>query len=631
MEIEVPTVYAASRFDQKVTLAPASVSIVTSDEIRKYGFRTVADAVNSLPGVFLSDDRNYTYLGVRGFMRPGDYMSRILMLVDGHRMNDNIYDAFFLGTDGLLDVDLVDRIEFIPGPSSSIYGDNAFLGVIHIKTKRGAQINGVEASAEGGSLDTYRGRVTLGKEFKNGIEALFSASLFESGGDRSIYYPAFDDPATSNGIARNSDDERARQLFGSVSYHDFTLSGGMNWRDKTVPTGSFETIFNDGREKTRDFRGYLDLRFDRAITDDSRLLARVAYDHYQYDGVYPYEGPDEFSGPILNYDRAKGDWISAEAQYNHTLFDTHTVIAGFDYEEDLRKLQQNYDIEPKTYYLDDEHSGRHFGPFAEADVALMPTVHLNAGLRYDYYTSFGGTLNPRLALLYNPWEPTTFKLLYGRAFRSPNGFELYYLAPDGARSNPELQPETIDTYELVWEQKLGKHHRLRVSGYLYEIDGLISQTADPVTGETYYDNLDQVEAKGLELSWEGRFQEGIVARSSYSLQQSEDAVTGRELSNSPRHIGKFNLIVPVFRETLFAGLEVQYRGDTLTLQGNRVDDFFIANFTLFGLEIFKGLDASASVYNLFDTREGVPGGAEHRQDILPLTGRTFRLKLTYRF
>ena len=92
MKIEIDSVYGSSGYKQKVNEAPAAITIVTADEIRRYGYQTLADILRNVPGFYVTYDRNYTYLGMRGFGRPGDYNSRILLLVDGHRTNDNIYD-----------------------------------------------------------------------------------------------------------------------------------------------------------------------------------------------------------------------------------------------------------------------------------------------------------------------------------------------------------------------------------------------------------------------------------------------------------------------------------------------------------------------------------------------------------
>lgn len=153
---EIPSVYGVSKFEQKVTEAPSFVTLITSDEIRKYGYRTLAEVLASVTGFFVTYDRNYNYLGVRGFNRPGDFNTRILILVDGHRLNDNLYDQGAIGTESPIDVDLIDRVEVIRGPSSSLYGTNAFFGVINVITKRGRDIKGIEVSGEIGSWESYK-------------------------------------------------------------------------------------------------------------------------------------------------------------------------------------------------------------------------------------------------------------------------------------------------------------------------------------------------------------------------------------------------------------------------------------------------------------------------------------------
>jgi outer membrane receptor for ferrienterochelin and colicins len=180
LEVSVEKVYGASKYEQKVTQAPSSISIVTGVEIKKFGHRTLAEVLRSVRGLYVSDDRNYSYLGIRGFLRPGDYNTRVLVLVDGHRMNDNVYDAAYVAREGMVDVDLIERVEVIRGPSSSIYGSSAFFGVINIITKTGRQVDGVDASLEGGSFDSYKGRFTFGKRFKNDVEWLASGSYYAS-------------------------------------------------------------------------------------------------------------------------------------------------------------------------------------------------------------------------------------------------------------------------------------------------------------------------------------------------------------------------------------------------------------------------------------------------------------------
>ena len=106
-------VYSASKHFQLAGDAPSSVTLITADEIQQHGYRTLGDILQTVRGFFVTNDRNYSSVGVRGFARPGDYNTRILLLVDGHRLNDNIYDEAMIGTEFPIDIDLIERIEII--------------------------------------------------------------------------------------------------------------------------------------------------------------------------------------------------------------------------------------------------------------------------------------------------------------------------------------------------------------------------------------------------------------------------------------------------------------------------------------------------------------------------------------
>ncbi len=624
LQVEVPIVYGPSRLGQKATRAPATVTLVSAEEIRKYGYRSLAEALNSLPGIFVTDDRQFQYLGVRGFLRPGDYMGRVLLLMDGHRINENTYGGMIVGPQAIVDVDLVECIEFIPGPGSPVYGNNAFLGVLNVRTRRAADINGLEASAEAGSHDTYSTRITYGKQFANDLGVIVSASLYESAGDESIRYEEFDAP-DGRGIARGMDAERAYRVFVSVAKNGLTLSGGVSTGGREVPTAPYGMVFNDPRSEYELLRAYADLKYEGEIGDDTRILARLYYDRSDYTGRYPFPtGVPGFT--IVNRDETSSDWVGAEVPVSHTLFDVHTILAGVDYRENFRQYRRNYDEEPRREYLDTVDSRRDVGAYVQAEVQLRPRLHLTAGIRYDKGTRHKGTWNPRAGLIYQPWETTTLKALFGRAFRAPNELELHSNPADGYIRNDDLDPERISTYELAWEQRLGRRHTFRVSGYLYRIDGLISQV-DPL----FYDNVEQVTGRGVELMWEGRLHHGIITRASYSLQRAEDDDTNRELSNAPEHMLKWNINVPVWRERVFAGLQLRYQGEVGTVRGGTADDFLLTDFTLYSRELAQGLEVSASLYNVFDVDYAYPGAAHHLQETIPQEGRTFRLKLTYRF
>ncbi|MDF1526860.1 MAG: TonB-dependent receptor plug domain-containing protein [bacterium] len=135
MSVQVKTVASASRYEQDVSDAPASVTIITGEQIRRYGYRTLSDALRSVMGFYVTSDRNYSYLGVRGVGLPGDYNARVLLMVDGHRFNEASNDSFFTGPGLGIDMDDIKKIEIVRGPASALYGQNAMLATINIITK----------------------------------------------------------------------------------------------------------------------------------------------------------------------------------------------------------------------------------------------------------------------------------------------------------------------------------------------------------------------------------------------------------------------------------------------------------------------------------------------------------------
>ena len=630
--LKIDSVYGASLYTQKVTEAPSSITIVTADEIRKYGYTTLAGILRSVRGFYVTYDRNYSFVGVRGFSRPGDYNSRILLLIDGHRLNDNVFGGALLGTEFPLDIDLIDRVEIIRGPASSLYGTSAFLAVINVITRTVGDPLWAEASGALGSFDTKKGRVSYGQQLRSNVGVLASASGYASDGQRELYFKEFDSPATNNGVAEHADSDEFTKLFGRVAWGHFKLQGLYGTRSKTIPTASFGTVFNDPRSRTIEKQGFIDLQFDRKLGSAWHLASRLYYDRYGYDGDYVFDlGAETEPQLVLNKDFARGNWWGTEVNVSRKLAGRHRVAFGADYRDNLRQDQFNYDEKPFVPYLEDRRDSTIWAVYAQDEISLHPKLMLNLGLRHDHYDSFGGTTNPRLAVLYNPWKETTLKLLYGEAFRAPNAYELFWSQSGVTKSNPLLRPETNQTGEVVVERYLGQQLRLTATAFYYRINDLITQETDPADGLLVYNNIDQIKAKGLELEAEGRFRGGVLTRISYTTQDSKNEQTGAGLTNSPRHLVQFNVQRPLLGERVVAGFEFQYISTRKTIAGTDVPGVFIPNVTLVSQKLPHGLALSMSIYNLGNHAYGDPGSEEHRQDTIIQDGRGFRVKLTYTF
>ena len=630
--VQVDTVVGASKHEQKVTEAPSAVSVVTKDDIKKQGYRTLADVLRSVRGFYVTYDRGYNAIGTRGINIPGDFGGRLLITVDGHRLNDPIYDTAASGMDFILDVDLIERVEVIRGPGSSLYGNNAFLGVINVITRKGADVNGAEVSGSVATFDTYTGRFTYGNKFTNGVELMLSGTYYDSAGDRSLYYPEFS--SINNGIAQNMDGGWAGSGFGSISWKGLSLEGGYVNREKTWPTAAYSTpdavtIFNDSSFATKDKRGYANLQFQHTFENEWELLTSVSYDYYGFNGVYPYDYLDPLFPRTLNQDYAQSQSVGALVQVAKTFFEKHRVTAGAEVRYDFQLDQNNADLDPAATYMDSRESANSYGLFAQDEFQILKNLALTAGLRYDNFSTFGETVNPRAALIYHPWEPTTFKLIYGSAYRAPNAYETYYMSPSN-KQNPDLRPETIRSYELVYEQRVGLHWSGSASLFYNDMKDLIRYQYDSADGLYYFGNQDSVKAQGAEFEIAAQWA-ALRARASYTYTHTEDSATGQRLSNSPEHLGQLQLSVPIYRDKLFASMEFQAMSDRQTVRGNNVGPVWLVNATLFSQKIVKNLEFSASAYNLLDQHYSDPVSSDFIQDSIQQDGRQFRLKLTYKF
>ncbi|NJD08670.1 MAG: TonB-dependent receptor [Methylococcaceae bacterium] len=622
MDVEVSS---ASRFPQKTTEAPASTTIITAADIQQYGYRTLADALRSVRGFFTSYDRNYEYLGVRGFGRSGDYNSRVLLLVDGYRINDPVFDTATIGTEFPLDMDLVERIEIVRGPGSSIYGSNAVYGVINVITKNGSDFGGVEATGSVANFGTDKERISAGGKRSNGLDWLVSGSRSDRKGP-DVYFREFDSPATDHGIARGIDGDRYHNIFSKLNYRGFSFTGAYSDRVKEVPTAAYGTTFNDPRFRTDDTYAFANLAYEHQLGDLANLYGRLFYGHYANQGFYP------INAAPLNRDRVQAESWGGELRLSGR-YDRHRWVSGAELQDNFHQDLANFDVNPLRYSLRERRQNVRVGVYVQDEITVLPGLLINAGLRYDQYSTVGNALNPRIALIWSPLDSTTVKLLYGTAFRAPNAYERFYTDNVSQKPNPALRPEHITSYEMVLEHYFQPNFRMSVNGYLNQSRNQIDQIIDPTDGLAVFRNVGRLRAIGAELELERIWDNGTRLRASYAWQNSRVIDTGRLLANSPVAMAKANLSAPLdfISEKLRAGLELQYVGERKTLGGGTAHGAVLTNLTLLSERLFGSLDISLSLYNLFDVRYAHPGGSELTQDVIVQDGRDYRLKLSYRF
>jgi outer membrane receptor for ferrienterochelin and colicins len=558
-------VEVASKRAQRTSEAPADVSVITAEEIEIYGYRTLAELLNSQRDFHISNDRTYEYVGVRGISLPGDYNTRILLLVDGHRANENVYDSMAVGLDAPIDVSAIERVEIIRGPASSLYGSNAFLAVVNVVTKSGA-VEKIRAEVESGAFaspiqyDSTRAWVQGGHRSKYGLDIFAAFSASHRVGARKLYFAAFDDPATNNGVASNKDGEDAQNAFLRLGLGNFRLSAGYVRRSKDEPAASFDTIFNDPRAHSVDLREFADLGYRRYFEASKLAVAwRATLDHYRYQGYFP-EDATQANGPptsLVNQDDVASVAFGTEAQATKSWIESGGILSqvnttvGVEYQD--RPIIKQWNGYPETgeVALDRNDHSQFLAAFAMQEATLADRITLGAGVRYDHWVAYHHALCPRLTLNATPTATTRIKVMYGSAFRAANAYERFYDAV-GASANPGIRPESIDSYELVILQDLTNHLRMVGSAYVFRMHDLIALHTDPGSGNLSFQNLAEVNARGASLEVEAAWS-FLRVRASYFVQKatwSQSSAAPTTLPNSPHHMVKARLLVPLLHERL---------------------------------------------------------------------------------
>lgn len=614
MKIEIEPVFGASRRLQPVTEAPSSVTIITAEDITRFGYRTLADILQGVRGFYVSDDRNYSYAGTRGFAQPGDYNTRVLLLVDGHRINDAVYDQAPLGHELGLDPTTFERVEIIRGPSSSLYGTNAFFAVVNVITKGSTD----EASVivEGGHLGTRAVRAHVARALSPTVRALIGASYFETDGMKRLYFPEYAEE--NGGIAEGLDGDRAHSVFAKLMWRGATLTAATASRTRSVPTAAYGTVFNDPAFETSDVRSYIDLNATYGVRQ-GKLTIRAFADRYTYDGVYPYPEGDMDDSAITV-------WWGSEARLSLPFGSRHIVTTGAEYRNAPQQDQFSYTPGLPESDLRIEQSSSFWAMFVDDEVRLHEKVRVNLGVRYDDYVGFN-RVTPRAAVIVNRSENEALKYLFGTAFRAPNAYESDYLT-EGDRS-ANLQPETAVSHELVWERYVGDWLRTSVSGYFNDVTNLLRLVTSE-SGVIVVRNLGEAHSRGVEVEVEARHTSGWRALASYGLQEAIDQESGLEMTNSPRHLVQARGWAPLPWAGAWLSAELRGISSRRTLAGDSVDGATTMNLGL-TVPLGRRFVLEANARNIFDSAVAEPGSEEHRQRAIVQNGRVVRVGVAWRW
>ncbi|CAM2009944.1 TonB-dependent receptor plug domain-containing protein [Acanthopleuribacter pedis] len=640
--------------------APGIISIISRSEIERSGMRTLSEILNLSIGIEANRAimfGRHTTIGMRG--RTTHFGEDILILLDGQRLND-VYSGGGLSYIKDMSLRHVDRIEIIRGPGSTLFGSNAYVGVINIISSTYSTTDKQSISLATGSFDT----VDIGTQYRwnsGKLHTLFTANAYSDDGDEFTYTEGY---LRTPGIEHRVTDpvEEQIDLGLKVSYEDFSLH--MDWfkreMDDYMPFGFFENPtdwepFDTNRDDSEMFR--LQAGYDWEVNRYLTITGNARYSEAEANMAYVIAPENLFIGtvaqdiPWLGGSNYSSDNLEFEMRVNYVR-GKHEVIGGAMWAREgieEANLMYNYTLaqvfspEPinPTDWTVVEGEGSFVSPRSRniSGVYLQDTYYpsehwgITAGIRYDKFADFGDAINPRLAGVYNVGDTWVFKLLYGKAFRAPTYNELYTRNLPIMRGTPDLDAQTIETYETSAHFSPGPVLATTLSLFYSTYEGTIQQEFALYTDEPYFNGEDGDRDQGLELDLKWRLVRGSDLRLGYTYVSSENADGSRRLF-TPEHKGTLSFYQRIGRGGLFS-LTGFHHGTRLVQAPESVEK--MDNATVFHARyrqrhLIENVDVELSVYNLTDEEWYSPGLSAilAPQNVLN-RGVSYQLKAGYRF
>lgn len=610
-----PAVETAALYTQTLQEAPANVTVITQQQIRNYGYRTLAEALSNVRGFFTTRDGDLYYVGVRGFALPGDYNTRILVMLNGHYLTDNVYGAMYMfGQDFGLDMDLVQRIEIVRGPSSALYGSNGMFATINIFTRAPADSARALVSTEFGSFGERKMLVSASMYLGRGANLLMAGSGFHTTGRN------MDAPELGNLRTGSVDAEQGYHTFAQLTWRDWSVTANFQGRKSIVPTGWFGADFGDTGTSSRDSHNFVEAALTKSIGDGAEIRWRVSYDQFRYYGRYDYTAEEVTSD---DRDYALGDWLGTQFAYRRPFGRFGNLTIGTQANVDLRNVQIGEYVQPEfERYLEIRQPNQSYGVFGQYEWNLSKNWVLFAGLRFDDSRIYQPFVAPKLAAVWKASKDTSYKFMYGRAFRNPSTFERYY------EPNPLLKAEEMNTFEFAREQRIHSRVDLIASVFHYRLTGLVEGV--PIGDYTLqYRNVSTSHASGFELEASGHPAKWLETSASFSLHRAEYADPRRALPNSPARLAHFRASVPLARNRLIVSTAVRYLSSRLSPYGFRVDPVVLVDATMTTSRLHRNFDLQFGVRNLADRQYVDPLSTEHLISVMPRAGRNVFLKLIW--
>lgn len=633
---------ALSRRTETTADAPGAVFVLTGEDLRAQGARTLTEALRTVPGLFVYEDGHWPTLGFRGVGLLADYSTRVLFLVDGHPIGDSLgMGRSYIGRDLPIPLTAIRRVEIIKGPVGAVYGPTAFLGVVNVVTREpGGNETGLALRGQGRDEGTTgaEGEALLARgDATDG--AVASASAFGTRGqdqrypEWSLAQPPYDPGRAPppGDVVRSMDTSSAANGYVRVAVHGVEGAGTCGWFTRRIPSAPYDVVIGDRRTQLQVQSCFAQLSVDRPVGRGWELGAGASFDDYELRDGYAYTAG-------MSRDRAYDRWASGElrARWSPGSQVAHLGVGvrGASHWTMLHTFADQPDADAGLITVAPIYKDfRTVDAWVIGDVEAVRTLRLHAGTTFTYNELFGKRLTSKAAVVWRPTPANTVKLVYAEGFRAPTVAEAFYEDGTDFLANAGLKPELAQSGEVILERRLGDVAGVSVSGFWNRYDQLIQFVTVELpdgTGRQQAVNSGTRTVRGVEAALTIRWRDWLQGRGGASVQKT---FPGDE-PNAPRLIASGAISTrfpwrPLRLAVHAAGTSRRDKDVVAIVEGQRT---VLPGYVVMGaaatLDVpsVRGLSVEASASNLLAARVLHPVTNEFRPiSELPEEGRTYWL------
>ena len=624
-----------SPFRQEGTVKDSTrpIYVITGEEMEAQGARTVREALKFLPGILGDGTVGTEVNALSGQLIRGSNTGQVLILLDGRPINNAGSGGFDLSE---FTTNNIQRIEVLPGGGSTLYGSDAIGGVINIITRRPTKKITTEAKVNFGAYGLNQQSIqNSGK--KGDVSWVVGYNRTQTKNN----YPFSIPEANFSGIRKNNDAlynnfnvklEADLGKRNTLSFSTLYLNkeqgtpGGVKIPFPVNGQGFFNSLTDKNRKYTDQVLTDLTWNSKLGNGDDSLLTARVYGDflntRFDPSGSVPFQSRFETNQTSYGI-QTTHSWNFAKIQ---------SLVYGFDYRTvNVRNTSFSYSTNKETLnYDNDINQG---ALFAKYEVALIPNLTVNLGLRQDFSSLVNGSVtSPSVGTKFAVSDSSTLRANYIKNFRVPTIANLFNVNPSNI-GNPELKPERGDSYDIGIDQKLGDIGLVRLTFFKNSVSDTVAfkRLTPPVNGNTgTWENIGLVETTGIEASLNLQLAKNVYTFVNYTandpriLKSSNSAEIDKEL----RFAGADKLNLGVSYENpqgLYLGLLMNSLNGYPT---NNTNTEFLSGYTTFDFKLRVPLNdklvVTGSLENLFNQRYQLFPG-------FPDGGRGFQIGLSSTF